>query len=212
MKGKSLLVVLFLFALLAGSAYGAGPQPVVTFTFVCNNGPFQGSGPCPKGGRPGPLIQGSDGNFYGTAQVSSEGNSQPNGGTVFSLTPTGMFKLLHTFVAAPNNYANGNNPGFLIEGPDGKLYIPVMGTNEIWRISLDGGASWVQGHFLDPINRHAWRRWKYDWVTPTQPGRYTLLACAKAADQSAQPDGHNSNFGSYVIDHPLPIEVLVTGR
>src|SRR3546814_8075013 len=26
-------------------------------------------------------------------------------------------------------------------GPDGKLYIPVMGTNEIWRVSLDGGRS-----------------------------------------------------------------------
>jgi hypothetical protein len=44
---------------------------------------------------------------------------------------------------------------------------------EIW-ISLDGGASWVQGEFLDPISRHAWRRWKYDWITPAQPGRYTL--------------------------------------
>ena len=39
---------------------------------------------------------------------------------------------------------------------------------EIW-ISLDGGGSWVQGDFLDPINRHAWRRWKYDWITPAQP-------------------------------------------
>jgi DMSO/TMAO reductase YedYZ molybdopterin-dependent catalytic subunit len=79
---------------------------------------------------------------------------------------------------------------------------------EIW-VSLDGGASWVQGDFLDPINRHAWRRWKYDWTTPTQPGRYTLLARAKGADQRTQPDGHNPNFGSYVIDHPLPIEVFV---
>jgi DMSO/TMAO reductase YedYZ molybdopterin-dependent catalytic subunit len=79
---------------------------------------------------------------------------------------------------------------------------------EIW-ISLDGGASWVQGDFLDQINRHAWRRWKYDWITPTQPGRYTLLARARGADQRAQPDGHNANFGSYVIDHPLPIEVFV---
>jgi DMSO/TMAO reductase YedYZ molybdopterin-dependent catalytic subunit len=79
---------------------------------------------------------------------------------------------------------------------------------EIW-VSLDGGASWVQGDFLDPINRHAWRRWKYDWMTPTQPGRYTLLASAKGADQRTQPDGHNPNFGSYVIDHPLPIEVFV---
>lgn len=79
---------------------------------------------------------------------------------------------------------------------------------EIW-ISFDGGASWVQGDFLDPINRHAWRRWKYDWITPTQPGRYTLLARAMGADQRAQPDAHNPNFESYVIDHPLPIEVFV---
>ena len=128
MKGKSLLVVLFA-SLLAGSAYGASSQPVVAFTFVCTTNQFQGSGPCPKGGRPGPLVQGSDGNFYGTAQVSSEGNSQPNGGTVFSLTPAGVFKLLHKFTAAPNNYANGNNPGLLIEGPDGNLY----GTTPFWR-------------------------------------------------------------------------------
>jgi DMSO/TMAO reductase YedYZ molybdopterin-dependent catalytic subunit len=79
---------------------------------------------------------------------------------------------------------------------------------EIW-ISLDGGASWVQGDFLDPINRHAWRRWKYDWITPARPGRYTLLARARGADLRDQPDGHNPDFGSYVIDHPLPIEVFI---
>src|SRR5229473_1279797 len=77
------------------------------------------------------------------------------------------------------------------------------------RISLDGGASWVQGDFLDPISPHARRRWKYDWITPAQPGCYTLLARATGADQRAQPEGHNPNFGSYVIDHPLPIEVFV---
>jgi hypothetical protein len=80
--------------------------------------------------------------------------------------------------------------------------------SEIW-ISLDGGASWVQGDFVDPINRHAWRRWKYDWITQAQPGGYTLLARAAGADQRAQPDGHNPNFGSYVINHPLLIEVFV---
>jgi DMSO/TMAO reductase YedYZ molybdopterin-dependent catalytic subunit len=80
---------------------------------------------------------------------------------------------------------------------------------EVW-VSLDGGVSWVEGRFLDPINRHAWRRWKYDWITPTQPGRYTLLARAKGADERIQPDNHDLNFGSYVIDHPLPIEVFIT--
>ncbi len=79
---------------------------------------------------------------------------------------------------------------------------------EIW-LSLDGGASWVQGDFLDPLSRHAWRRWKYDRITPRQPGRYTLLARAKAADQRVQPDKHDPNFGSYMIVHPLPIEVFV---
>jgi DMSO/TMAO reductase YedYZ molybdopterin-dependent catalytic subunit len=79
---------------------------------------------------------------------------------------------------------------------------------EIW-ISLDGGSSWVQGDFVDPISRHAWRRWKYDWITPARPGRYTLLARATGADGRPQPEGHNPNFGSYVIDHPLPIEVFV---
>jgi DMSO/TMAO reductase YedYZ molybdopterin-dependent catalytic subunit len=76
-------------------------------------------------------------------------------------------------------------------------------------ISLDAGGSWVKGDFVDPVSRHAWRRWKYDWITPAQPGRYTLLARAVGADQRGQPDAHNPNFGSYVIDHPLPIEVFV---
>ena len=31
-------------------------------------------------------------------------------------------------------------PNAMEVGPDGKLYIPIMGTNEIWRVSLDGGA------------------------------------------------------------------------
>jgi hypothetical protein len=36
-------------------------------------------------------------------------------------------------------------------------------------ISLDSGASWVQGDFLDPIHQHAWRRWKYDDHAGTTP-------------------------------------------
>jgi DMSO/TMAO reductase YedYZ molybdopterin-dependent catalytic subunit len=83
--------------------------------------------------------------------------------------------------------------------------------SEIW-ISLDGGTSWVQGDFLDPVNRNTWRRWKYDWITPARPGRCTLLARARGADQRTQPDRHDPNFGSYVIDQPLPIEVFVDPR
>jgi DMSO/TMAO reductase YedYZ molybdopterin-dependent catalytic subunit len=76
-------------------------------------------------------------------------------------------------------------------------------------VSTDGGRTWAEAEFLDPARRHAWRRWKFDWLTPKEPGRYTLLARARAADGSAQPDQHDPKYGAYVITHPLPIEVFV---
>jgi DMSO/TMAO reductase YedYZ molybdopterin-dependent catalytic subunit len=76
-------------------------------------------------------------------------------------------------------------------------------------ISADGGQSWAQAHFLDPAHRYAWRRWKFDWVTPELPGRYTLLARAKDGNGAVQSDEHDWNYGSYVIAHLLPIEVNV---
>jgi DMSO/TMAO reductase YedYZ molybdopterin-dependent catalytic subunit len=76
-------------------------------------------------------------------------------------------------------------------------------------VSTDGGQTWAEAEFLDPVQRHAWRRWKFDWLTPKQPGRYTLLARAKDASGSVQPDNHDPNYGTYVINHQLPIEVFV---
>jgi len=52
--------------------------------------------PATDGTQPnGPLLLGSDGNFYGT---TSEGGSG-NGGTLFKITPTGAFTVLHSFPA-----------------------------------------------------------------------------------------------------------------
>ncbi len=76
-------------------------------------------------------------------------------------------------------------------------------------VSTDGGQTWAEAYFLDPARRHAWRRWKFDWLTPEQPGQYTLLARAKDASGGVQPNEHDPNYGTYVINHPLPIEVLV---
>ena len=76
-------------------------------------------------------------------------------------------------------------------------------------VSTDGGQTWAKAEFLDPAQRYAWRRWKFDWLTPKKLGQYTLLARAKGADGSVQPDNHDQNYGSYVINHPLPIEVFV---
>src|SRR6266849_4687870 len=76
-------------------------------------------------------------------------------------------------------------------------------------VSTDGGQNWAEAEFLDPAQRHAWRRWKFAWLTPTKPGRYTLLARAKDAGGMLQPDEHDQNYGVYVINHTLPIEVFV---
>jgi DMSO/TMAO reductase YedYZ molybdopterin-dependent catalytic subunit len=76
-------------------------------------------------------------------------------------------------------------------------------------VSTDGGQTWSEAKFVDPVRRHAWRRWKFDWQTPKEPGKYTLLARAKDASGRSQPDKHDQHYGPYVIDHPLPIEVFV---
>jgi DMSO/TMAO reductase YedYZ molybdopterin-dependent catalytic subunit len=76
-------------------------------------------------------------------------------------------------------------------------------------VSTDGGHTWAEAEFLDPVQRHAWRRWEFDWLTPKKPGRYTLLARAKDANGNVQPDKHDQHYASYVIDHTLPIEVFV---
>src|ERR1700676_5372877 len=68
-------------------------------------------------------------------------------------------------------------------------------------VSTDGGQTWAAAHFLDPARRYAWRRWKFDWPTPKQPGQYTLLARATDANGTVQPNEHDWNYGSYVISH-----------
>lgn len=153
-----------LFALLAGSAYAAGPQFAAVYTFSCNGSQLERSGPCPDGGRPDSLIQGSDGNFYGAAQVSAEGDSEPLGGKVFSLTPAGKLTVLHTFnQGADKNYPNGVLPGLLTQGPDGKIYGETAyggidgcngycGYGVLYRVNTDGSDFKIIHKFCSETN------------------------------------------------------------
>ncbi len=64
------------------------------------------------------LVQGADGNFYGTA---SEGGS---GGTVFKITPSGQETTLHEF-----NGTDGSEPiAALVQGTDGNFYGSTYGS------------------------------------------------------------------------------------
>jgi hypothetical protein len=53
------------------------------------------------------------------------------------------------------------------------------------------------------------QRWKFDWLTPKKPGQYTLLSRAMDANGNVQPEKPDQNYASYVINHLLPIEVIV---
>jgi uncharacterized repeat protein (TIGR03803 family) len=92
------------------------------------------------------LVQGSDGNFYGTTQ---NGGAYGNGtafnsgyGTVFTMTPAGLLTTLVSF-----NYANGAYPsGVLVQGTDGNFYgtTPNGGTNgggTVFKMTTSGNLS-----------------------------------------------------------------------
>jgi DMSO/TMAO reductase YedYZ molybdopterin-dependent catalytic subunit len=76
-------------------------------------------------------------------------------------------------------------------------------------VTTDGGRTWADPEFLDPVRRHAWRRWTFDRLTPKDSGQYTLLARAKDASGVLEPDKHDPNYSTYVINHSLPIEIFI---
>jgi DMSO/TMAO reductase YedYZ molybdopterin-dependent catalytic subunit len=76
-------------------------------------------------------------------------------------------------------------------------------------VSTDGGQTWSEATLLDPARPHAWRRWTFDWRTPRTPGRYSLLSRAAAAGGGVQPDTRDPRYGSYVINHVVPTDVIV---
>jgi len=82
---------------------------------------------CPDGYAPaGRLVQGTDGNLYGTASAggaNTNTNDCPTGcGTIFSLSQAGTFTNLYNFCSLAN-CADGDGPGLgMIQGTDGKFY------------------------------------------------------------------------------------------
>ncbi|WP_342641091.1 sulfite oxidase [Rhodoligotrophos ferricapiens] len=76
-------------------------------------------------------------------------------------------------------------------------------------VSTDGGESWGEAIFLDPMQRHAWRRWSFDWQVPDVPGPCVLMSRAFDSSGAAQPDQYDPHYCGYVINQCLKIEVMV---
>jgi len=94
---------------------------LTTLHSFCDAGGF-----CPDGYLPNGLVQGANGNFYGTTSEGGTGGNADNipSGTVFEITSTGTFTTLVNF-----DNLNNESPGFpllgaLIQGAgtDGNFY------------------------------------------------------------------------------------------
>ena len=123
--------------LFAAAAVGQTPAYNILYSFPYTAFTTTNGGYYPNGTMPnGPLLQASDGNFYGTTMLGGDDGQcskpptpgkpvPPCAGTVFQLTPAGKLTVLHVFSweAVTTPYADGSTPrGGLVEGPDGYLY------------------------------------------------------------------------------------------
>jgi len=82
---------------------------------------------------------------------------------------------------------------------------------EITKVELtaDGGTTWNEANLLGKSTLNAWRLWQFEWQTPSQPGKQTLIARATDSRGRTQPASRDPDRGTYMINHLLPIEVEV---
>ncbi len=104
--------------------------PAGLFTVLYSFGPEASNA-----GPPGFLMQGSDGNFYGT---TNPGDSVS--GTIYRITPQGTLTTLYNFAATPGN---GANPTWLMQGSDGNYYgltaaAGVANSGTIYKLTSSG--------------------------------------------------------------------------
>lgn len=102
-----------------GTVFEISPQSKLTTLYN-----FCSQANCSDGSVPfGGLVQGSDGNFYGTTTFGGNMRCQGGGcGTVFRLTRDGELTTLYNF-CSKSNCADGALPSAsLVEGSDGNLY------------------------------------------------------------------------------------------
>jgi DMSO/TMAO reductase YedYZ molybdopterin-dependent catalytic subunit len=76
-------------------------------------------------------------------------------------------------------------------------------------VSRDGGNSWAPAELLGEPVKNAWRFWQFPWRTPATPGNYTLIARATDSGGRRQPPQRIAEYGTYMINHLLPVNVRV---
>ncbi len=101
------------------------PTPVQSYAVLHSffGGSVPNDGIQPNSG----LVQGSDGNLYGTTPYGGSGATlsgapAPGSGTVFKISPEGAYTILHNFNDGTVSNDGATPEGALIEGTDGNYY------------------------------------------------------------------------------------------
>ena len=98
-----------------GTVFKITPQGILTtlYSFCAQMGCTDGESPHSS------LVEGSDGNFYGT---TASGGANGSYGTVFKITPQGELTTLYSFCAQMGCTDGANPEAGLAEGGDGNFY------------------------------------------------------------------------------------------
>ena len=98
-----------------GTVFQITPDGTETtlYSFCSQNNCVDGTDPY------GALVQGKDGNLYGT--TSSGGSGADDAGTVFKITPDGTLTTLYSFCSQPN-CVDGRYPSGVVQATDGNFY------------------------------------------------------------------------------------------
>ena len=85
------------------------------------------------------------------------------------------------------------------------------GEDELAKVEFsdDSGATWKPTTLLGESEKHAWRFWEFQWTAPDRPGEYILMARATDAAGRTQPANRVPEYGTYMINHVLPIRIQV---
>lgn len=99
--------------------------------------------------------------------------------------------------------------------PAGKPYAVTgaawAGESKVARVdvSTDGGKTWNPAKLIGEVKPFCWVHWRYEWAVPAARGPVKLVARCTDAAGATQPVARDPDRGAYMINHLIPVEVLV---
>jgi uncharacterized repeat protein (TIGR03803 family) len=118
-----------LYGTTAGTIFKITPGGTLTtlYTFCAQAAPYSGAPHCTDGSDPDTaLVQGTDGDFYGTTNTGGS-NPYPGNGTIFKITPNGTLTTLYNF-CSESGCMDGEYPfAGLIQAINGHFYGTTSG-------------------------------------------------------------------------------------